>query len=324
NSDKDCNTNYFQADYLFRAGKYQESLAKADSMANGECKSYERINMLYAYDYDRLGDSVKAKSYLEQFFSVSKEPQPDDYVLAAKVYAKFPGFEDTASVYLNKALELDTIKKNKIEYASTGYTIMLKANKLRQAAQWAKMKATLSGEAKIAEYPYYQLTTAAIDAIDVSKDSVTIMQQYMLADSLSKAYIADYPDKTQGYNSDVIAAKKADKDTTWGLAIEPMAAANKFYEADTAARSKKLLFLDGYYELLYYLRYAKDLPRIEEYKKAVQLIDELLPFFPDTTSDENKYFTQTRAAIQASIDKYEKGRQQSSSGGTKPSGAKQK
>ncbi|HWB26032.1 MAG TPA: hypothetical protein VG738_11160 [Chitinophagaceae bacterium] len=323
NSDQDCNTSYFQADYLFRAGKYQESLAKADSMANGDCKTFARINMLYAYDYDRLGDSVKSRSYLEKFFATATDPLPDDYVLAGKVYAKFPGYEDTASVYLHKAVDLDTVKKNKIEYASTAVTIMQKAEKLRPLIDWVKIKSDLIGDTKLSEYNFYVIGTAAIDAIDTSKDSTTIMQQYLLADSIAKAYIAAYPDKSQGYNSEVIAAKKADKDTTWGLALGPIATADKFFEADTSARSKKLLFLNGYYELLYFLRYAKDAPRIEEYKRAVQLIDELLPYFTDPNSEENKYFTQTRAAIQASIDKYEKGKQQSSSG-TKPSGGKQK
>ena len=68
NADKDCNTDYFVADYLFRAGKYQESLAKAQEMENGECRISERISVLFAYNYDRLGDSLKAKSYIDKFF----------------------------------------------------------------------------------------------------------------------------------------------------------------------------------------------------------------------------------------------------------------
>ncbi len=40
NADKDCATAYFQADYYFRAGQYQESLQKADSMAANGCQNY--------------------------------------------------------------------------------------------------------------------------------------------------------------------------------------------------------------------------------------------------------------------------------------------
>ena len=132
------------------------------------------------------------------------------------------------------------------------------------------------------------------------------MLQYVTAASLAKQYINAYPDKPQGYNSAVVAAKKADKDTTWGLAIEPITIADTFLEKDTAARSKKLLFLNGYYELLYFMRYAKDTTRLEEYKRAIKLIDELLPYFPDPNGEENKYFTQTRTAISNAVEKFEK------------------
>jgi len=38
-ADKDCNTDYFVGDYLFRAGKYQESLAKAKEMFGAACET---------------------------------------------------------------------------------------------------------------------------------------------------------------------------------------------------------------------------------------------------------------------------------------------
>jgi len=306
-ADKDCSTAYFQADYLFRAGKYQESLSAGQAMAAGDCKTYPKLNILFAYNYDRLGDSVKARDYLQQFFKASPDKiEPDFYVLAGGVYAKFPGFEDTASVYLHKAIEADTVKKNQVIYAKKAAEIMTKAGKLPQMIEWLTLRSKLEGDTKLPEFSFYTLTMAAINNIDTTKDSVTIRQQYAVADSITKAYIAAYPDKTQGYNSAVIAAKKADKDTTWGLAIEPIAVADTFLEKDTAARSKKLLFLNGYYELLYFMRYAKDTTRLEEYKRAIKLIDELLPYFPDPNSEENKYFTQTRTAIANAVDKFEK------------------
>ncbi|HEX8460062.1 MAG TPA: tetratricopeptide repeat protein, partial [Segetibacter sp.] len=40
NSDKDCSTDAAYADYLFRAGKYQESLDKAKAMESGACKNF--------------------------------------------------------------------------------------------------------------------------------------------------------------------------------------------------------------------------------------------------------------------------------------------
>jgi len=39
-ADKDCETDFFYADYLFRAGKYQESLAKAKELEAAICKKF--------------------------------------------------------------------------------------------------------------------------------------------------------------------------------------------------------------------------------------------------------------------------------------------
>src|ERR1044072_4441989 len=67
NADKDCNTDYFVGDYLFRAGKYQESLQKAKEMEAGACKDFPRVNVLYAYNYDRMGDSLQSRSYIQKY-----------------------------------------------------------------------------------------------------------------------------------------------------------------------------------------------------------------------------------------------------------------
>ena len=78
------NTDYFVGDYLFRAGKYQESLQKAKEMEAGACKTFHRVNVLYAYDYDRMGDSVQARTYMETFFKIAEpsEIEPEDVAFA--------------------------------------------------------------------------------------------------------------------------------------------------------------------------------------------------------------------------------------------------
>jgi hypothetical protein len=46
-------------------------LQKAKEMEAGACKDFPRLNVLYAYDYDRLGDSVQAKSYMQKYFATA-------------------------------------------------------------------------------------------------------------------------------------------------------------------------------------------------------------------------------------------------------------
>ncbi len=324
-SDRDCQTAYFQADYLFRAGKYQESIAKADSMASGDCKTFDRLNMLYAYDYDRTGDSIKAKQYLQQFFAVTKAPEPDDYVLAAKVYTKFKGNEDTAAVYLQKAIQVDTIKRNEITYATTGVNIMTAAGKFQQVEYFMTLRAKLRGDTKLSEADFYKLGTSAIASIDVTKDSVTIMQEYATADSVGKAYAAAYPDKPQPYTIRVTAAKKADKDTAWGLAIEPITTANQFFFKDTASYGKTI-FGNDYYLFTYFYFHAKGMARIEQYKKAIIYLDEMLLVTAPGSAEYN-FAKDTGDKLKAAVDKYEKAKQ--NGGSTKPAsgagtGTKQK
>lgn len=316
-ADKDCQTAWFQADYLFRAGKYQESLAKADSMSVGDCKTYDRLAMLYAYNYDRTHDSVKALTYLQTFFNATKAPEPDDYVLAGKVYAEFPGKEDSAATYLQKAIDLDTVVKNKVAYANTAVDIFTKANNIGQMLKWQTIASKLAGEAKLSESKYYKLSQAAITAITAAPDSVASYKAYLLADSISKAYIAAYPDKPQGYSALVNAAKKADKDSTHGYAIQAIAIANDFYKKDTAATSKNLRFLNDYYMVFYYLYHEKTSPRIENYKKAIAICDDMMTYL-DPASDSYKFAQSTGDQLKKAVAKFEASKSGGSGGASKP------
>ncbi len=306
NSDQDCKTSYFQADYLFRAGKYQESLEKAKAMEAGECKTYPILNILYAYNYDRLGDSVQARSYLIKYFSTPGiSPIPDYYVFAGKLYAKFPGFEDTASVYLKKAVALDTVKKNKLDYANTAINIMVKAGKIRQQIEWLNIKAGIRGDNKLTEAEFYKLGNTAVAAIDVTKDSVTISGAYLLADSIGKAYISTYSEKPQGYTLRVTAAKKADKDSSQGLALEPIRNANQFYFKDTAQPYAKPSILgNDYYLVTYYLYRVKGMAKIDQYRNAANVFDEIVQITAPG-SDENKTATDNRDKLRGAVQKYD-------------------
>ena len=54
---------------MFRAGKYSESLAKAKELESSDCKA--RVNILFAYNNDRLNDSVSAKKNIDDFFATA-------------------------------------------------------------------------------------------------------------------------------------------------------------------------------------------------------------------------------------------------------------
>ena len=138
NSDKDCSTDYFYADYLFRSGKYQEFLDRGKAMENGVCKDYPRLKVLYAYNYNRLGDSLKAKENIESYLNNAAPGniQPDDYMFASSVLKKVEGSEQNAIKYLEKALEFDTVRATRYVYMDTIASLYRKMGMNKERLDW--------------------------------------------------------------------------------------------------------------------------------------------------------------------------------------------
>ncbi len=245
NADQDCTTDFFKANYLFRAGKYDESKAAADAMSTGSCKSYPRLNILYAYNYDRLGDSANAKTSLDKYFA-EQTPAPEDapnyYVLASKVYSKFPGLEDTAVSYLTKAMDADTVQKNKRKYVDSIAAVYKRANK--PVERFAFIRKAYNPVTDTSNRSFYDLTDAAIAAKDPFADSAIMM------------YKAKFPDQIYPYTFAVKYAQATD--TTGAAAVGPINDYIGFLAKDTAKNAQTIAY---YYALQggYYTNTAKNI-----------------------------------------------------------------
>jgi len=294
NSDQDCKSAYFVADYYLRAGNYQESLNRAKAMQNGDCKNYTELNLLFAYNYDRLGDSSHALSSMNQYLKTAPPSQVDPaaYVFAAKLYT--PVSVDTAGVYLQKAIDADTVKSHQIVYVNTAIAMMAKSANLQKEMIWMNKLAVLRG-GSISESDYYKLSTAAQNSLMVADtaymmthDTVTIMTNYMLADSINQAYINAFPAKPQGYSFRVRAAKIADYDSSKGLALPAIAQQNDYLSKDTSAGAKKSIYVNDYYLLIYYAQYVKNMPKIDAYKKVIDIASQMMALYPDPNDENNQ------------------------------------
>jgi len=280
-ADKDPLTDYYYADYLFRAGKYSESLVKAKEIeASVPAGSMPHIDILYAYDYDRLGDSVQAKSHIEKFFSVAtpNDIQPADYDLAVKIFSKFPGSEMQAVGYLEKAIAADPSKENKIIYTDQAAALLGKAKLYTEQLKWYQKLIQLKGTT--GEFDYYNLSQIALNAKD-----------YVQAMAIAKNYIAAFPDKSQGYFFNVIAAKAIDTAT----AIEPILQQNEFLAKDSV-KNRKTIFNNLYYLQHYYVDNTKEL------EKALDITEKMLALYPEP-GEVNKYALDTKNAILDGINK---------------------
>jgi Flp pilus assembly protein TadD len=314
NSDKDPKTDYFVADYLFRAGKNDESLAKIQELeksAGGN--EIPRLSILSAYNYDRKGDSVQAKAYLEKFFAnaPADKIEPTDYELAVKILTKFPGSEAQAATYLEKAIATDTARINKLNYMQQGADMYAKAKNPAEQLNWMKRMVELKGTTT--EGDYYRISAAALSAKD-----------YPQTMDWAKKYMAAYPDKPQPYTFYRKAAIASDPDTTSGKGVELLQYIDSIYSLNKD-KYKKELFLNEYYTILYYINKQNALKKSPDFKvksdgtktevvdqflgicqKSLEVTDKMIALYPDVADDNNKFAQSVKGEIQKNIDYYSK------------------
>ena len=305
NADKDCATEFFVGDYLFRAGKYQESLQQAKTMESSGCANYARINVLYAYDYDRLGDSLQARSYIQKYFATgdTSDFQPADYAFAGTVLAKFPESSDSAVTYLQKAIIMDTVKENQNDYLNSAIKIAAQNHNYGVLADL--IKGMQSSGAKLSETQYFNISKELADAAQSDSTGTYDSTKYLIGDSVIQYYIAAYPEKPQPYSFQVRYAKSSDRDTSRGLAIPAIIQQNTFEAKDTAANAKEIIFRNDVYLLIYYAQYANG-DKAENYHKAIDIANQMIALYPDAASDENKYAARIKSQLQGALDKYQK------------------
>ena len=314
NADRDPKTDYFVAEYLFRAGKNDESLAKIQELeksAGGN--EIPRLSILSAYNYDRKGDSVQAKAYLEKFFAnaPADKIEPSDYELAVKVLTKFPGSEAQAATYLEKAIATDTARINKLAYMQQGADMYAKAKNPAEQLNWMKRMVELKGTTT--EGDYYRISAAALSAKD-----------YPQTMDWAKKYMAAYPDKPQPYTFYRKAAIASDPDTTSGKGVELLQYIDSIYSLNKD-KYKKELFLNEYYTILYYINKQNALKKSPDFKvksdgtktevvdqflgicqKSLEVTDKMIELYPDVADDNNKFAQSVKGEIQKNIDYYSK------------------
>ncbi len=290
-ADKDCNTDFLFADYLFRAGKYQESLEKAKAMEAGECKAYYQLPLLYAFNYDRLNDSVQAKANIEKYFATASQDKitPSNYEIAVKILSRFPGSESKTIAYLQKAIDNDTSVSNKIIYANQAANLMGKAKMYGEQIKWLQTAVKFKG-GTMGEADFYSMANTAFNG----KDYVATME-------VAKKYIEAFPLKPQPYYFNVRAAKAIDTSATIGTAIAPILQQNDYLLKDTALvnieKNKKAIFNNYYYLLKYYVDVQK------ENQKGLEIADKMLILYPNAGGEENTFATQTKDALTKSLSK---------------------
>lgn len=262
NADKDPTLDIFNADYLFRAGQYDASLAKAKELeATIGIKALPRLGVLLAYNFDRKGDSIQAKSYIEQFINTSAADKilNTDYELAVKVVSKFQGNETVLAGILEKAIAADTVKVNRIKYYKLGADMFEKSNMYVDALKWNTNYFNLRGIKD--EVYYYKLSSVALNA----KDGVATSE-------FAKQYIAAFPERPNGYSFNVKGARLVDTANNLGIQFQAVTLQNEFLLKDPV--KNKQAMVNNYYSMMGYYNEVKDL------EKAIGMCDKVLELLP--------------------------------------------
>ncbi len=310
-ADKDSRNELYQADYLFRAGKYDESLAKAKELdASVGIKAVPRLSVVYAYNYLRKGDSLSSRKYIEEFLTTAPatEIQSSDYKLGIEVLSKFPGSETVAEGFIEKALLADTVKKNQIALINAAADMFGKAKSYQAQLNWMKRGMQIKGS--LTEADHYALTSSAYNA-----------KAYNQTIEFAKSYMAAHPDKPQPYTFFKRATMANGTDTA--AIIKNLDYLDSVYAHVDIEKHRKAIFLNEYFKINYYVNQFNEIkkrpdfkittkgeksPAVEEFlavcQKAVLVADKMLALYPTAGEENNKYAQDVKATIQKTIEYY--------------------
>ncbi len=131
---------FMRAQMKFAEGLFAEALTATDLCIAAKPDPYPNLYGVKAYAAFKLGDSVAAKSAFDMYF---KKQQPDkigvrDAITFAAVLLKFPGNEELASTYIEKAVALDTTESGKVSHLKSIAAIYDDKKEFAKAADWYK------------------------------------------------------------------------------------------------------------------------------------------------------------------------------------------
>ena len=291
-ADADSKNCYYQASILYAGKQYQQAITKSNEcIATGGQTAYLKLYGLKAFAYDKIadivnnrvdsykkaGDSVtagkaldtvkqnytSAKQFFEQYFQKQKPENllSGDYATYGKVLLKFPGNEVTAATYIDKAIALDTLEANKIEFITSVANNYIAAKNYNEAAKWyARIFAIKKNVTKTdiynAGYNYYKAGN------------------YRTADSVFVMYQQKYPDDIIGFYLGALSLAYIDSTGALGLAKPDYEKVILLAQASAdTARSKPQLITSYNYMVAYY--YKKN-----DYATAISYVEKILALDP--------------------------------------------
>ncbi len=188
NADPDVQNDYLRAQTLWAQKKYDEAIdvTKAIISKAGD-QTQPRTYKLLAYCYVEKGDTLDAKTYIDEYFAKAKPEEIviPDIILKANIYSGIPGNIDAMISAIMDAVKADTIVQQKVDL-------------LYKAAKLLKDKGERLKEADFREMIYKTKPYPSnIDLFDWGLADY-FGKNYVKADSIFGIYAEKYPDQVFG------------------------------------------------------------------------------------------------------------------------------
>jgi len=123
NSDPDVQNDYLRVQTLYARKSFDEAISGAKQIiASAGDKTKARVYKLIADSYLQKGDTVSAKTYVDEYFAKAKPEDviANDYAMKATVYSTIPGQEDVVLASYLEGVNADTVLDNKIDVIKKG------------------------------------------------------------------------------------------------------------------------------------------------------------------------------------------------------------
>lgn len=208
-AEKTANTEFIQAQYLFRTAKYNESIIIAKNIETefGHFK-LPKNSLLLALNFQRINDSIQSAIYIDSYLknTPSDKINPMAFNVAIDVFSQFPGKENLAANFINEAIKIEKTNSGKLKLINRGIKLFDKANMNNEEYQW--ILKSFAFKSSLSERDYY-------DVIRVVQSANLIS----LAMDWSSKYLAAFPASKNAYIFYFNNALALDPDTTSGVAL---------------------------------------------------------------------------------------------------------
>jgi tetratricopeptide (TPR) repeat protein len=249
-----------------------DAISKADECIAAEASNpYPNLFGLKANAYNRLKDSVNAiQNYAEYFKRQSSDKiTSGDYIEYAKNLLKIPGNEAQAGLFVDKALAIDSIESNKVQYVKSIAQAYESKKNYKDAADWYRRILNIKknpGKVDLYKtgYNYY-------------KGSV-----YDSAISIFSAYSQKFPDDIFGFFMTGKTSWIIDSTLQLGLANVAFEKTIQIGMADTVKYKSQLITCYRYFA-------SYDANIKKDKASAVSYLDKILSLDPaDAEANANK------------------------------------